>query len=272
MNSMLGSVSKIIKTHAKTPLVHCITNYVSMNEVANGILSVGGTPIMAEAEEEIEDITSRAQALVLNIGTLSSKKIDSILKAAATANAHHVPIVLDPVGIAISSFRKELAQHLLTTYKIDAVKGNISEIKTLLSLPTDFIGLDAIENDESLQSLSLQASQSFTGVAIITGKKDWICDGKQYCVVENGTEMLKKITGTGCLLAGVMGVMLGKSNDVFLGAAAGSILLNLAGEIAHSSLRPGEGTGTFRIRMQDALSTISPGFIEQKGRVHHEFI
>ena len=129
------------------PLIHNITNYVTANDVANVLLACGASPIMADEEAEVEEITAHCQGLNLNLGTLHQKKIPAMVKAGKMANNLGHVVVLDPVGVGASSFRKQTVEQLLKEVQFDAIRGNISEIKTLASLNSSGKGVDADNTD-----------------------------------------------------------------------------------------------------------------------------
>ena len=193
---------------AKSPLVHNITNYVTVNDCANIVLACGASPIMADDAAEVEDITSLCAGLNLNIGTLNSRTIPSMLLAGHTANRLGRPVVLDPVGAGASHLRTETALRLLREVKFTVIRGNISEIRTLAagSGTTKGVDADAADKvtDETLDKTVAfaKAFAARTGAVVaVTGAIDIVADGERAFCIRNGHPMMSAVTGTGCQLS-----------------------------------------------------------------------
>ena len=177
------------------PLIHCITNKVTMNDCANALLAIGGSPIMADDEAEVEDITSICQGLLINIGTLNQATIPSMMKAGKKANALQHPVLLDPVGIGASQLRYQTTQQLLKEVHFDVIRGNISEMKALMNIQSQSRGVDANASDgitdENLDEniIWLQQLSSKTGAIIaVSGAIDVIVDSQNAYIVRNGCQ------------------------------------------------------------------------------------
>ncbi|MEG0366642.1 MAG: hydroxyethylthiazole kinase, partial [Coprobacillus sp.] len=190
----------------QTPLVHNITNYVTVNDCANILLACGGSPIMADDEAEVEEITSICGGLNINIGTLNSRTIQSMLKAGHKANELGHPVILDPVGAGASQLRSEIALRLLDEIQFTVIKGNISEIKTLALGSGKTQGVDAsiddVVTENNLEKTILFAKQlslKTNAIIAITGAIDIVCNRQAAYIIKNGTAMLSRITGTGCM-------------------------------------------------------------------------
>ena len=204
---------KHIISHLKsqTPLIHCITNYVTVNDVANVLLACGGSPIMADDIQEVAEITSICSATVINIGTLNTRTIDAMLTAAKKANELGHITVLDPVGAGATKLRTETTLRLLNEIQFSVIKGNISEIKTIYQGSGTTKGVDAdisdivTENniDEAI-ALAKELSKKTNAVIAITGVIDIIADSKKAYIIKNGHAMMSKITGTGCMLTAMI--------------------------------------------------------------------
>ena len=193
---------------AKSPLVHNITNYVTVNDCANIVLACGASPIMADDAAEVEDITSLCAGLNLNIGTLNSRTIPSMLLAGHTANRLGHPVVLDPVGAGASHLRTETALRLLREVKFTVIRGNISEIRTLAAGSGTTKGVDADTadkvTDETLDKTVAfaKAFAARTGAVVaVTGAIDIVADGERAFCIRNGHPMMSAVTGTGCQLS-----------------------------------------------------------------------
>ena len=218
-------------------LIHCITNPISINQCANGILALGSKPIMVEHPKEAAAITETAAALLLNLGNITDVRIKSIQISAKTAYKKQIPVVLDAVGTACSELRRKLALKLMCKYTPSVIKGNYSEIYALYRKTYKSRGVDA---DDSLN----------------------VTDGKRCLYIQNGSEMLSRITGTGCLLGAVTAVML-TGGDSFCGAVAACGIMGISGEIAEKS----DGNGSFLVGLMDALSNIDTEIFSERLRM-----
>lgn len=247
----------------KTPLVHAITNYVTVNDCANIILACGGSPIMADDCDEVEEITSICNSLVINIGTLNKRTVESMLKAGNRANALKHPVVLDPVGVGASTLRTNTVFKLLGEVRFSVIRGNISEIKTVYQGSGATKGVDADIND-AIDENNLDGAVSFakslgkkTGAVIaITGAIDIVADSKKAYVIRNGNALMSKITGTGCMLTTVIAAYCGANPDNILDAAAAAVgAMGICGEIAYERLQTvNGGTSAYRGFIIDAMS------------------
>lgn len=245
----------------KSPLVHNITNYVTVNDVANIILACGASPIMSDDESEVEEITSICGGLNINIGTLNKNTIPSMFLAGKKANSLGHKILLDPVGAGASKLRTETAVKLMSEVKFDVIRGNISEIKTLALGNGTTKGVDADVSD-AVSDANLEKSIEFVKkfaasencVAAVTGAIDLVSDGKKCYVIRNGKPEMGKITGTGCQLSGMMTAFISANPENILEAAAAAVCaMGLAGEIGWSNMQRGEGNSTYRNRIIDAI-------------------
>lgn len=263
---------KVIENvNAKTPLVHSITNYVTVNDCANILLACGASPIMADDENEVEEITSICNALVINIGTLNERTISSMIKAGKKANELKHTVVLDPVGAGASKLRTSAAFRLLKEVKFSVIRGNISEIKTIAQGSGTTKGVDADVSD-SVTEENLQEAVEFakalstkTGAVIaITGKIDIVADSKKAYIIRNGNALMSKITGTGCMLTEVIAAYCTANPDNTLEAAAAAVsVMGLCGELAYERLVKNEGgTSTYRTYIIDYMSKMDFDILE----------
>ena len=246
---------------SRSPLIHNITNYVTVNDCANMVLACGASPIMADDAAEVEDITTICGGLNINIGTLNSRTITSMLLAGKKANALGHPVVLDPVGAGASRLRTDTAFRLLRDVKFTVIRGNISEIKTLASGAGTTKGVDADVADKVTEE-NLDSAVAFakafaaqTGAVIaITGAIDIVADAEKAYCIRNGNPMMSSITGTGCQLSGMMTAFVVANPDNKLEAAAAAVCaMGLAGEIGWSRMAEGDGNSTYRNRIIDAI-------------------
>ena len=243
------------------PLIHNITNYVTVNDCANMVLACGASPIMADDAAEVEDITTICGGLNINIGTLNSRTITSMLLAGKKANLLGHPVVLDPVGAGASQLRTDTANRLLREVKFTVIRGNISEIKTLALGSGKTRGVDADvsdavsdENLDSAVAFVKDFAQRSHAIVAVTGAIDLVSDGQRCFVIRNGRPEMGKITGTGCQLSGMMTAFVVANPDRRLEAAAAAVCaMGLAGETGWSRMAPGDGNSTYRNRIIDAI-------------------
>lgn len=253
------------------PLIHNITNYVTVNDVANILLACGGSPIMSDEVEDVEDITSICNGLNINIGTLHKSSIEGMLRAGKKANDLHHPILLDPVGAGASKFRTETALRLMQELNLAVIRGNISEIKTLALGSGTTKGVDADVSDavteENLEQAIefVKAFSKKTGTIIaVTGRIDLVTDGNRCYVIRNGRPEMGKITGTGCQLSGMVTAFITANPDEILEAAAAAVCaMGLAGEIGWSRMQTGDGNATYRNRIIDAIYNMTGDILEK---------
>lgn len=266
---MLEGILKNIQE--KAPLVHCITNYVTVNDVANILLACGGSPIMADDEKEAAEITGICNGLVINIGTLNQRTIASMVAAGKKANELGHPVVLDPVGAGASALRTETTFALLKEVKFTVIRGNISEIKTVALGSGTTKGVDADvsdavteENLEEAIGFAKELSSKTGAVIAITGAIDIIADEKNAFVTRNGRKEMAKITGTGCMLTGVIGAYICANPDRVLEATAAAVaVMGLCGELAHNHVeRIGGGTGSLRVGIIDQMSLMTEEMLQ----------
>ena len=252
------------------PLIHNITNYVTVNDCANMVLACGASPIMADDAAEVEDITTICGGLNINIGTLNSRTITSMLLAGKKANLLGHPVVLDPVGAGASQLRTDTANRLLREVKFTVIRGNISEVKTLASGAGTTKGVDADVADKVTEE-NLDRAVAFakafaarTGAVVaITGAIDIVADAhKAYCI-RNGHPMMSSITGTGCQLSALTAAFTANPGQPLEAAAAAVCAMGLAGEIAHGRLSPLDGNSTYRNYIIDAVYNMTPAQLEE---------
>ena len=263
----------------ETPLVHCITNYVTVNDVANVLLAAGGSPIMADDPKEVEEITSICAALNLNIGTLNERTIHSMLKAGKKANSLSHPIVLDPVGAGASVLRTETTFELIDTIAFSVIKGNISEMKTIYAGSGTTKGVDADVSDtvteETLSEAVIFAkdlSARTNAVIAITGAIDIVADSQQAYVIRNGHPGMAKISGTGCMLSGLIAAFCGANRENLLDATATAVcLMGLSGELAHErAVKNDAGTSSYRTYIIDEISKMSADKLAGGAKIEHK--
>lgn len=269
-------MEQVLKTmlenvRVKSPLVHNITNYVTVNDVANVLLAAGGSPIMSDDADDVEDITSICGGLNINIGTLNKNTIPSMFLAGKKANALGHIVLLDPVGAGASRLRTDTANRLMQEVRFDAVRGNISEIKTLCTGSGSTKGVDADAVDAVTEAnlddgvALVKAFAKQTGCIIaVTGAIDLVSDGERCWCIRNGRAEMSRITGTGCQLSALMTAFLVANPDRKLDAAAAAVcMMGLAGEIGWANMQPGDGNSTYRNRIIDAIFNMTGDALEE---------
>lgn len=269
MKNNLDFDSKIdIKTYfdnisKKAPLVHCITNFVTVNDCANIVLACGGSPTMAHHEDETAEITSGCQALVLNMGNVSDAQ--AMINAGSISNELKHPIILDPVGVGASQLRRDIFKKLSDNMKFSVIRGNATEIKYLATGCGAVAGVDAAIEDridesskESFAQMAMKLAKIFNCVVAISGELDIVASADKAFIVKNGCSIMSKITGTGCMLTAMIGAFAGANRkNILESTLAAVITMGVCGEIAEEKIQKSDGeTMTFRLHMLDAVSML----------------
>jgi len=246
------------------PLVHNITNYVVMNVTANALLAAGASPVMAHAVEEVEEMVSMAGALVLNIGTLSRPWIDAMLLAGSKANELGIPVILDPVGSGATTLRTETARRILTEIKVQVVRGNASEVLSLKQSGSTTKGVDSVHRVDEAEETARGLARDLSATLVITGKEDLVTDGQRTTWVENGHELMGRITGSGCMATALIGAFMAVDRDFLRASATGLAYFGLAGETA---ARACGGPGSFQVALLDALYAMEADELKEGARI-----
>ena len=264
---LTGKIKKTLtEIKEKNPLTHCITNSVTINDCANAVLAIGGSPFMAEDAEELEEVVTIADALVINIGKLSKEQINSMNISAKVANETDTPIVLDPVGVGVTKLRNETTLNLIENYQMAAIRGNISEIKAIAKLVGVIsdnntakgvdVNIDDIITEENLTAngeIIKELANKLDTTILASGPIDILSDGKTTIAIDNGDDMMPLITGSGCMLSSIVGSCIGGSAPLE-GTLVAILAMNLAGEKARAKVNEkDEGTGSFRTYLIDYL-------------------
>ena len=271
------------------PLIHCITNPISIHDCANVVLAVGARPIMAEHPAEVTGITASAGALMLNLGNITDARIESMKRSMRTAMEKKIPVLLDLVGVACSDLRLDLARELLSIGHPAVLKGNMSELLAVSGLPSHAIGIDAgaqdaltEENIDGVSEVLKAFSRNNQAIVLATGKQDFVTDGERVVLVQNGSAALSGITGTGCMVGALTAAFLpgcedniakemtdnietgvwsggemglnGRSGNYLAAAVLGTALMGIAGEEAEKISR---GPGSFQVNLLDEIYGLS---------------
>jgi len=260
MNILQAVAQTLARVREKKPLVHHVTNYVTATDCANIALAAGASPVMAGEMAEVEDMASLAAALVINIGTLTVQSVEAMIAAGKKAVELGIPVVFDPVGAGATRLRTRAAERIIREVRPSVIRGNMSEIKMLAGLDVRIKGVDSA-------AVARDLAQRLDCVVAITGKRDIVAQGNNICRIDNGHVLLSAVTGTGCMTSTLAGCCCGALKDPFVGTAAGIAFMGIAGEIAQQSLKPGEGIGTFRVRLFDALWNMTPEIVLRYGKI-----
>lgn len=246
---------------AQSPLVHNITNYVVMNNTANALLAVGASPVMAHATEEMEEMTSIASALVLNIGTLSHHWVEAMIIAGNTAKKRGIPIVLDPVGAGATNYRTETCNLILEACTPDIIRGNGSEIMALVNSEIKTKGVDSSASSSSALDAAKYLAKKYSCIVSVSGAVDYTTDGTNVIECHNGVPLMAKVTGLGCTSSSLVAAF-AAVNKNYLEATAGAMaIMGIAGEMAAEK---SIGTGSMQVNFLDALTIISENDINQR--------
>lgn len=253
------------RTASERSLVHHLTNYVTVNLVANVTLAVGALPVMAQALEEVEEMSGAASALVINIGTLDLQTVEAMFLAGKTANRREVPVFLDPVGAGATSFRTRTTERLLAEVSFSAVCGNAGEISTIAGLEAEVRGVESLAGDA--KSAVVQAARSLGTVVVATGPTDYVSDGERLLAVGNGHPLMGRVVGSGCASTAAIGSLAAAVGGADIETVANALAcFGCAGEDA---AKASDGPGTFEPRFLDALSAIAgePSLLDGRLRV-----
>ena len=271
--SALSAALRNVRT--TTPLVHCITNYVTVNDCANALLACGGSPIMSDEPKDVVDIQTICGGLVLNIGTLNEHSIAGMHAAAQRATELGHVIVLDPVGAGASKLRTDTASELLDSYDVKVIRGNMSEMKALAGAAASTRGVD-VNPDDAVTDGNLAESAAFaktlaartSAVVAITGAIDLVADADRAIAIRNGSPIMGKITGAGCMLTCVTAAYAVANTHALLEAVVAAVAgSGVAGEMAAARMQPVDGNGSFRTYLLDALYNINGEALEAVARI-----
>lgn len=259
-----SAVDSLESVRAARPLVHNITNYVVMNVTANALLACGAAPVMAHAREEVEEMVAVAGALVLNIGTLSPPWVDAMAQAGRAANHRGIPVVLDPVGSGVTRLRTEAARRLTREVRIAVLRGNASEVFSLVRAGAGGKGVDAAHGVEQVAGEATRLADELGTTVAITGAVDLVTDGRRVCRIHNGHPLMARVTGTGCTATALIGAFLPVSPDAYEAAVGALTFFGVAGETA---ARGAAGPGSFQVALLDALSSVDGAELAALARI-----
>lgn len=234
------------------PLIHHITNVVTVSECANITLCIGALPVMAYDKEEVDQMVQAASALVLNIGTLTTTEVDSMLLAGKKANSLGIPIVFDPVGVGATDLRNRSAARLLDELEVSFIKGNAAEINILAGHEGKIKGVESVGNYENITGAAKELAQSKAAVVVVSGQEDIVTNGEKMVAVRNGHYLMGKVVGTGCMAASLIGCFAAVGKNKLESALVGMLSFGIAGEIAAQNISS-KGPGSFKCALYDAI-------------------
>jgi hydroxyethylthiazole kinase len=257
------------KIKEQKPLVHHITNWVTIYDCANIVRAIGALPVMAHAKEESGDMAKIAGALVLNIGTLTPELIESMKIAGKSANEKGIPVVLDAVGVGATKLRDDKAFELLNELKIDIIKGNASEIAKLAGEQVQTKGVEATKVEADLIEVGTKLANEKSATVVITGAEDIITNGTDVYLCKNGHDMMGSIVGTGCMVASVIGAFAGVEKDYAKAASAALVTFGIAGELAS---RNSSGPGSYKEHFYDEIYNLDEMDINDMERLEKKTV
>lgn len=251
----MSFVEIIERLQKEKPVIHHITNFVTMESCADIALSVGASPFMADASEEVERISGAADAIVINLGTINSTRMKSMEKACKSAKANGKPVILDPVGVMSSALRLEFATKLLKTGSIKIIRGNYNECHALLEEVDAERGIDAKGNYEQGECVKVakELATKYNCVVALTGEIDYVSDGSRVILLNGGDVLLTKITGAGCMTTTLCACCAAVAEDYFVAATLGVVIMGQGAELATSFLERKDGPGMFKVRLIDGV-------------------
>lgn len=252
------------KVRTQKPLVHHLTNWVTIYDCANIVKVLGASPVMAHAKEESGDMAKLGSSLVLNIGTLTPDLIESMKVAAKSANKKGIPVILDVCGAGATPFRDEKSFELLDGVKIDVIKGNASEIARIAGENVQTKGVDSVDVEKDLIDIARQLAKKRNATVVITGKEDIVADKDRHYIVKNGHELMAHVVGTGCMASSVIGTFCAVEKDLAKASAAALACFGIAGELA---AKESKGPGSFKESLYDNIYRLDKDTIEKMQRI-----
>ena len=252
------------RVREKKPLVHHITNWVTIYDCANVVRALGALPVMAHAPEEVEEMAGIANALVLNIGTLTAELVDAMVLAGKSANAKGIPVVLDAVGVGATKMRNEKAAHLLDIIQVDVVKGNASEIAVVAGFEAKTKGVESMGTKESPIEITRKLAKAKDCTAVITGEEDVVSSAGKTYSVKNGHSMMGVFVGSGCMVSSIIGAFAAVEKDYARAAASALSCFGIAGELAEKESR---GPASYKNNLFDELYALDSEKIGKMQRI-----
>jgi hydroxyethylthiazole kinase len=264
MNTKLKAFDLLKKVRRESPVVHHLTNWVTIYDCAQIVKTLGASPVMAHAPEEAADMTQIASALVLNIGTLTVEFVEAMKLAAASANRKGIPVILDVCGAGATALRDRKVAELLDQVKINIIKGNASEIARVSGANIHTKGVDATEVKTDLETLARTLAVRRQVTVVITGEVDIVADARGIYRVKNGDALMTGVVGTGCMAASVIGAFAAVEPDCRRAAACALACYEIAAELAAKKSR---GPASFKAELFDCLYNLDQPTVETMQRI-----
>ncbi len=252
------------KIRASTPVVHHLTNWVTIYDCANIVKVLGASPVMAHAKEEVAQMSSIASSLVLNIGTLTSEFVEAMKLAAKSANKKGIPVILDVCGAGATRLRDKKCFELLAQTKINVIKGNASEVARINGEAVKTKGVDAGHVNKDMVKIAKNLSLKRQCTVVVTGREDIVTDGKKVYIIKNGHPMMTHVVGTGCMATSAIGTFCAVESNLAYAAACALVCFEIAAECA---VKLSQGPGTFKEKMFDCIFNLDKKTIERMQRV-----
>ena len=252
------------RVRQQKPLVHHLTNWVTIYDCAQVVKTLGASPVMAHAVEEAAEMTQIASALVLNIGTLTVEFVEAMKLAAKSANRKGIPVILDVCGAGATGLRDRKCLELLNDARIDVIKGNASEVARVSGESVKTRGVDATEVAGDLARLAQRLAAQRNATVVVTGPVDIATDGKQIYRIANGHEMMAHVVGTGCMATSMIGTFAAVERDLAAAAAGALAIFGIAAEVAAEKA---PGPAAFKVRLFDSLYSLDRTTVERRQRI-----
>jgi len=244
----------MILVREKRPLIHHITNYVTVKDCADATICAGGSPVMAHHLKDAEEMAAHASALLLNIGTPSDDIEKAMIAAGKVANKKGIPVILDPVGVGATRYRTKMAMNILDNVKVSIIKGNAGEIGTLAGIEGGMRGVDSIGIGGSSVDACVTLSKRTGATVAVTGVVDVVSDGERTAVINNGHTVMSIVSGTGCMAGSVIACYASCTDDMLLASAAALAVFGIAGNKAAKRTK---GLGSFMASLKEDLSLMT---------------
>jgi hydroxyethylthiazole kinase len=264
---LLNAFELLEKVRRDKPVVHHLTNWVTIYDCAQVVKTLGASPVMAHAPEEVAEMAQLASALVLNIGTLTTGMVEAMTLAARSANQKGIPVLLDPCGAGATRMRDQKSLELLESAHINLIKGNASEIARLAGESVKTRGVDATAVDSDLLALAQRLATARRATVVITGAEDIVTDGRKTYRVGNGHPLMTTVVGTGCMAASVIGAFAAVEPDLPNAAAAALACYGVAAELAAQTAA---GPASFKQALFDRLHTLDSSTLSGLQRISSE--
>ncbi len=250
MNEKVSKLTQRIRD--EQPLIHCITNNVVANFQANGLLALGASPVMADALEEVAEMSAAASCTVLNIGTLKKESIEAMILAGKSANTQGNPVVLDPVGAGATAFRKQAVFRILNEVDVTLIRCNAGELMAIAKVDWQAKGVDAGTGKATIETVAKKIASDFSCLVAVTGPVDYVTDGVHSAVISGGDPMMSRVTGMGCLLSAVTGAFLVVADNRHLDAVVSG--LTFYKDTGEHTAAISEGPGDFAMKFLNLLA------------------